>query len=89
MLFGNKKNETTLEKIIQDIEQNRQRTDIQKWEYLFVAFDAQNQVEFINDIRLPFSSDRPKYFAIGNQMGELGWELISFRHNMMTFKRPK
>jgi hypothetical protein len=83
MLFGSKneeKEQITLDKVIQDIEQKRQKKDVQKWEYLFVTFflfDAPYYLD-INKIKVPYQKieDMPKPCDIANQMGELGWELV-------------
>ncbi len=83
----------TIEKVIQDIEEKRKITDVQKFEYLFVSIDPDFwKPVLINGIRVKGNS--PNYANFANQMGELGWELINYSHYhldspKMIFKRPK
>lgn len=88
-----KKDGSTIEKVINEIEEKRKITDIQKFEYLFVSIDPDFwKPILINGIQV--KGNRPNYATFANQMGELGWELINYSHSSidspkMIFKRPK
>lgn len=76
---------------------------MQKWEYLFVrsAFaQPRNRNDplrphFINGQELRDWERGPTIYEFANQMGEQGWELVSFSYQgeypqpSMVFKRPK